>query len=281
MTQLTWNDTGARYFEAGVDRGVLYTFDGTGVAWNGLTAVTESPSGGEPTPYYLDGVKYLNVAASKEFGGTIEAFTYPEEFSEYDGWVILDNGLAADEQQRKPFGLSYRTRLGNDISGTDHGYKIHIIYNALAAPTESAYSTLSDDLDPISFSWSITTKPGRAISSSNLSPLSHVVIDSTKTNPTQLRFIEEVLYGTETQAARLITFEEIFDFFEHPMVTLTIQPDLVDGLASLLESETVFGDLRGRINEGLYVAADNSRLVEKSTPGLYLLASSGYYFVGP
>jgi hypothetical protein len=285
MAELIWNNVGQRYFETGIDRGVLYVSDGTGVAWNGLTSVTESPSGGEPTPYYIDGEKYLNVASRKEFGGTIEAFTYPDEFSEYDGWVTLDNGIMVDEQRRKSFGLSYRTRQGNDIDGFDHGYKLHLIYNALAAPTESAYETLNDDVEPLTFSWSFTTTPIRVVSNGNLIPLSHVVINSTKTNPTQMRFIEEYLYGTPSQtlivegyiyvspgqAPMLPTLEEIFSLFENPMVTLVIHENPVTGISTSSESITVLGDLRGRMNEGLYVMADNSRLIETSASGLYTL----------
>lgn len=281
MPQLTWNEIGDRHFEVGVDRGVLYTSDGTGVAWNGLTAVTESPSGGEPTPYYLDGIKYINVSSRKEFGGTIEAFTYPDEFAEYDGWALLDHGISVDEQKRKSFGLSYRTGLGNDVDGQEHGYKIHLIYNALAAPTESAYSTLGDDVDPTMFSWGFTTTPGRAVSSVSLAPLSHIVIDSTKTNPTQLRFIEEYLYGTATQTPMLPTLELVFGLFENPLVTLNIQANPATGISPLIESDSVVGDLIGKMNEGLYTRAYDSRLLETSTPGLYILANPGSYLLGP
>lgn len=255
MTQLIWNEVGDRIFETGVDRGVLYTSDGTGIVWNGLTAVTESPSGGESTPYYIDGVKYLNVSGRKEFSGTIEAWTYPDEFAEYDGWAVLDNGISVDEQRRKPFNLSYRTRLGNDISGQDYGYKIHLVYNALANPTESAYSTVGEEVEPMTFSWAFSTLPAKAISTTPLAPMSHIVIDSTKTNPTQLRYIEDILYGTDTQVPRLLTLDEIFGLFENPIETFWIQADPVTGLSLLIASNTTDGDLKGRRNEGLYVAA--------------------------
>lgn len=279
MAQLIWNEIGDRHFEVGIDRGVLFTYDERGVPWNGLISVTESPSGGEPTPYYLDGVKYLNVASRKEFSGTIEAFTYPEEFAEHEGWVILENGLAADEQKSRPFGLSYRTRIGNDVDGYEHGYKIHLIYNALAAPSESSYSTLGTEIDPLNFSWSFTTMTRKATSlgNVNLDPLSHVVIDSTKTNATQMRFIEEWIYGSTTHSPTMPSLGQIFDLFERPLVTLIIQSDPSTGITPLIASESVNGDLRGRLSEGLYVMADNSRLLEKSTPGFFILANPGFY----
>lgn len=287
MPQLTWNDIGDRHFELGVDRGVLYISDGTGVAWNGLTSVKETPSGGDATPYYIDGVKYLNVAARKEFSGVIDAFTYPDEFSQFDGWTDIDNGISVDEQRRASFGLSYRTGLGNDIDGQDHGYKIHLVYNALAAPTQSPYLSMADNADPLVFSWIFTTTPVKSTSNTNLVALSHVVIDSTKTNPTQLRFIEQYLYGMPGyttlregymyvypgQTPLLPSLEDLFDFFANPMVTLNVQAAPVTGLSSLLDSDSVIGDLRGRLNEGLYVAADSSRLIESSTSGLYTLES--------
>lgn len=279
MPQLVWNETGTRLFEAGVDRGVLYTSDGTGVAWNGLLAVKESPSGGEPTAYYLDGVKYLNTASRKEFQGSIEAYTYPDEFAEYDGWEILDNGLAVDEQQRKPFGLSYRTLLGNDIAGQDLGYKIHLVYNALATPTEKEYSTISEELDPLTFSWDFTTTPVKA---EGLTPLSHLVVDSTKTNPTQLRFIEDYIYGKESetyitdnyvfvipgQEPRLPSLGDILGWFADPLLTLNLVPHETTGIATSFKSMTVKGDLRGRYGVGIYERGDDSRLVELITSNL-------------
>jgi hypothetical protein len=271
MTELIWNNTGERYFEAGVDRGVFYASDGKGVAWNGLISVKESPSGGEPTPYYMDGVKYLNIAGRKEFVGSIEAYTYPEEFSEYDGWVDLNNGLVVDEQQRKAFGLSYRTLIGNDIDSTDHGYKIHIVYNVLAAPTEREYSTMGDQDDPLTFNWDFTTTPGKPDPTLNLAPWAHFIIDSRKTNPTQMRFIEGYLYGTASREPQLPTLEQMYILFENPLATYRIQYDSVTGLSYLIESDTVNGDLRGRITNGLYVLGDYTHLNETFTAGLNTL----------
>lgn len=272
MTALIWNNVGERYFEAGVDRGVFYGTDGVGVAWNGLISVKESPSGGDPIPYYIDGIKYLNISGRKEFKGTIEAYTYPEEFAEYDGWVDLNNGLVVDEQQRKPFGLSYRTGVGNDVDGIDHGYKIHVIYNALASPTERSYQTMGDDNEPLEFSWDFTTTPGKPDPTLSLAPWAHFVIDSRKTNPTQMRFIEGYLYGTAGRAPKLPTLEQMYILFENPLLTLTIQPDPVNGLATLLESKTVVGDLRGRTTgPGWFVAGDYTRLNETVNYGVYSL----------
>jgi len=272
MTALIWDNVGERYFETGIDRGVFYGTDGLGVAWNGLISVKESPSGGASKPYYIEGVKYLNVPTKKEFAGSIEAYTYPDVFSEYDGWATLPHGLAVDEQPRKPFNLSYRTGVGNDTEGIEHGYKIHLVYNVLASPSAAEYNTLGEDLEPSTFSWNFTTTPIRP-PSGLLRPISHVVIDSKKTNPTQLLFIEQYLYGTDSRPPTLPTLDELFSLFENPMVTLIIQPDPVTGISQLVESDTVRGDLRGRLNEGIYVRGDFSRLFESTTAGIFTLES--------
>lgn len=283
MTQLVWNDSGERFFEAGVDRGVLYQTDGFGVVWNGLTAVTEAPSGAEAIPYYLDGVKYLNIAGLEEFSGTIEAFTFPDEFSEYDGTVVI-GGLNAHQQLRKSFGLSYRTKLGNDISGTDHAYKIHIVYNALATPSEKQYITLGQDLEPLNFSWSFTTTPEIPNSLTKVLPLAHISIDSTQTTPLQMRLIEDILYGVkgfskiygeyfydfQDQIARLPSLDEVFDIFERPWRALEIISNTVTGLSPIHDTKTAQGDLIGVASEGLYKIPIDSRLVPVK-PGVYSL----------
>lgn len=271
MSKLVWDEVGTRVFETGVDHGVLYTEDGTGVAWNGLSSVKENPSGTGVTPYYLDGVKYLNVASRKEFGGQIEAYTYPDEFNEYDGWWSLESGLGMDEQPRKSFCFSYRTLIGNDINGVGSGYKIHVIYNALAIPSDRDYSSMSDETEPLMFSWSFTTTPESVISNSVQLPLSHVTIDSRKTNPTQLRLIEAALYGTDNTPARLIPLQDILVMFEKPTDTLIMVADPVTGLTRLFESESTVGDLRGQLAEGLHSLGDGTRLVEMATPGLNML----------
>lgn len=270
MTQLIWNKTGERYFEAGVDHGVLYLEDGTGIVWNGLIAVTRSPSGGERPGVYIDGVKHLGSVRSKELNGSIEAYTYPDEFSKYDG-IVETKGISIYHQKRKAFGLSYRTRLGNDLIGDQYGYRIHLVYNALAEPSDRDYESLGDDLDAITFSWDFSTMPNRAVIHTEIRPTSHIFVDSTKTNATQLRFIEEYLYGTESQTPKLPTIDKLLTWFKDPLVTLRITPNATTGMASVVESKTVIGDVRGRKGEGLYVIADGSRLVQTATEGLYTL----------
>lgn len=197
MSKLVWDQTGERYYETGVKMGVLYpqSASGTypkGVAWNGLTAVTESPSGAEATPLYADDVKYLNLYSAEEFGATIEAYTYPDEFAECDGSAELTTGVTIGQQKRKAFGLCYRTTIGNDTDGNDHGYKIHIIYGAMASPSEKAYATINDSPEAITFSWEITTTP---VSVSGFKPTASVTIDSTKVDGTKLKQLEAILYG--------------------------------------------------------------------------------------
>lgn len=204
MAALTWDAVGERFYETGVDRGVLYLpTDGEyddGVAWNGLVSVTESPSGAEPSPQYADNIKYLNLVSAEEFGGTIEAFTYPEEFGQCDGTAFPEVGVAVGQQTRKTFGLSYRTRVGNDVDGTDHGYKLHLIYGALAAPSEKAYSTINDSPEAITFSWEITTTP---VSVTDLKPTATITIDSTKVASEDLTALETLLYGDESNEPSL------------------------------------------------------------------------------
>lgn len=199
MAKITWDKTGERLYETGVDHGVLYllqnngTYD-KGVAWNGLTAVTESPSGAEPNPLYADNIKYLNLLSTEEFGATIEAYTYPDEFAQCDGSASLTDGVMAGQQKRKTFGLCYRTVIGNDIDGNDHGYKLHFIYGALAAPSEKAYNTINDSPEAITFSWEISTTP---VEVTGFKPMASVTIDSTKADPTKLAALEVILYGKD------------------------------------------------------------------------------------
>jgi hypothetical protein len=214
MTELTWGNYGERYFETGVDRGVLYIPGEDGVAWNGLVSVNESPDGGESTPYYIDGVKYANRSAPEEYKATIEAYTYPDEFARCDGSASIDQeskGLLATQQGRKPFGFSYRTRLGNDDLATNFGYKIHIVYNALAAPSEKSYQSTSDEPEALSFSWAITTTP--IIVSSSGAYGSHLVIDTKTTWPWVVEALEQLLYGTEDTPPTLPTPQELIDLF--------------------------------------------------------------------
>lgn len=195
---LTWDAVGERFYETGTKMGVIYpeAADGTypkGYAWNGLTAVTESPSGADATALYADDIKYLNLRAAEEFGATIEAYSYPDEFAECDGTAIATDGVYLGQQVRKPFGFTFRSTLGNDTSMNDYGYKLHLIYNATASPSERSYSTINDSPDAISFSWELTTTP---IAVTGYKPISNIVIDSTKVDSTKLATLEQILYGT-------------------------------------------------------------------------------------
>ena len=214
MAKIEWDKTGERFYETGVKNGVLYVqVDGTypkGVAWNGLTAVTESPSGAEATPLYADDIKYLNLLSAEEFGATIEAYTYPDEFAECDGSASLATGVMIGQQARKTFGLCYRTTIGNDTDGNDHGYKLHIIYGALAAPSEKAYATINDSPEAITFSWEVTTTP---VNVTGAKPTASITIDSTKATPEKLTALEKILYGDAEVEARLPLPDEIKDIF--------------------------------------------------------------------
>ena len=198
MAKIEWDKTGERLYETGVKNGVLYVQEGgtypKGIAWNGLTAVTESPSGAEATPLYADDIKYLTLLSTEEFGATIEAYTYPDEFAECDGSASLATGVMIGQQARKTFGLCYRTTIGNDIDGNDHGYKLHIIYGALAAPSEKAYATINDSPEAITFSWEVTTTP---VNVTGAKPTASITIDSTKADPTKLAALEDILYGKD------------------------------------------------------------------------------------
>lgn len=197
--ELKWDETGERLFETGVNKGVVYPQDAAGayplgVAWNGLTGVTESPSGAEATPVYADNIKYLNLISAEEFGATVEAYTYPDEFAECDGSAELAVGVKVNQQKRKAFGLSYRTALGNDVDAADHGYKLHLIYGAMAAPSEKAFATINDTPEAITFSWELTTTP---VAVTGMKPTASMEIDSTKVDPTALANLEAILYGAE------------------------------------------------------------------------------------
>lgn len=211
MPKLVWDKTGERFYETGVKQGVLYPQEagGTypkGVAWNGLTAVTESPSGAESTALYADDIKYLNLMSAEEFGATIEAYTYPEEFAACDGSASLATGVNIGQQKRTAFGLCYKTTIGNDTDGSDHGYKLHIIYGAMASPSEKAYASINDSPEAITFSWEVTTTP---VAVDGFKPTASITIDSTKADPTALAKLEDELYGTNEKEAHLPLPNEI------------------------------------------------------------------------
>lgn len=204
MSKLVWDAVGERYYETGVKKGVLYVMEGgtygKGVAWNGLTAVTETPSGAEATPLYADDIKYLNLMSNEEFGGTIEAYTYPDEFKACNGEGELAAGVSIGQQTRKAFGFCYRTVLGNDVDENDHGYKLHLVYGAKASVSEKAYSTINESPEPITFSWEFTTTP---VEVDGFKPTSIVTIDSTKVDASKLAALEAKLYGSEDEEPAL------------------------------------------------------------------------------
>ena len=218
MAKLVWDESGKRIYETGVQKGVLYVQNegGTypkGVAWNGLTAVTESPSGAEATPLYADDIKYLELRSAEEFGATIEAYTYPEEFEACDGSASLAKGVSIGQQDRKAFGLCYRTVVGNDVQGNAHGYKLHLIYGAVASPSEKAYATVNDSPEAVTFSWEITTTP---VEIEGFKPTASITIDSTKVNPTKLAELEKKLYGDTSTEAQLPLPSEVKTIFAEP-----------------------------------------------------------------
>ena len=211
MAKLVWDESGKRVYETGVRKGVLYVQGENGeyqkgVAWNGLTAVTESPSGAEPTALYADDIKYLELFSAEEFGATIEAYTYPAEFEACDGSASLGEGVTIGQQDRKAFGLCYRTIVGNDVKGNENGYKLHLIYGAKAKPSEKAYATVNDSPEAVTFSWEVTTTP---VNVAGFKPTASVTIDSTKIQPEKLKLIEDKLYGTASEEATLPLPDEI------------------------------------------------------------------------
>ena len=211
MSKIVWDQTGERLYETGVDHGVLYPIQETGeyslgVPWNGLTGVTESPSGAEATPLFADNIKYLNLVSAEDFGCTIEAYTYPDEFALCDGSASIAQGVNIGQQARKVFGLSYRTIVGNDVDSNAHGYKLHLIYGCLAAPSEKSYATVNDSPEAITFSWEVTSTP---VNVTGFKPTACVTIDSTKADPTKLAELEAALYGTDDKEAYLPLPDEI------------------------------------------------------------------------
>lgn len=226
MTKLVWDQTGQRFFETGVDHGVLYIPDNTGayvngVAWNGLTSVSETPTGAEPNAQYADNIKYLNLFSAEEFGATIEAFTYPDEFAQFDGLSVPTPGLTVGQQSRKVFGLAYRTRIGNDVDGDSHGYKLHLIYGCQASPSEKAYNTINDTPEAITFSWEISTTP---VAVENHRPTSVLTIDSTKVDAGTLEALEQILYGDVAVSPRLPLPDTVIGMFSGSVVK--VSPDV-------------------------------------------------------
>ena len=216
MARLIWDEVGQRFFETGVKNGVLYVQDndGTyknGVVWNGLTAVTESPSGAEETPLYADDVKYLTLRSAEEFGATVEAYTYPQEFEECDGSAAIAAGVTIGQQARRAFGLCYRTSVGNDIQGQNFSYKLHLIYGCTVAPSEKSYSTINDNPEAITFSWELSTVP---VPVDGFSPTASLVIDASKVDEGKMQLLEDALFGDETNEAKLLLPNEIMEMLK-------------------------------------------------------------------
>ena len=211
MAKIVWDAVGDHIFETGVRNGVLYLKDAqgaynTGVAWNGLTSVSESPEGAEPTDLYADDIKYLSLMSAENFKATIEAYTYPVEFEECDGFATIAKGVVIGQQSRKPFGLCYRTSIGNDTDGNEHGYKLHIVYGCQASPSEKQYSTINDSPDAVTFSWEVSTTP---VNVNGKKPTATLIIDSTKADKAKLTALEAILYGSEQDEPRLPMPDEI------------------------------------------------------------------------
>lgn len=246
MTKLSWGETGERFYEGGIDRGVLYDSNhDNGVSWNGLTSVAESPVGGEPRSYYLDGINYLNVATRDTFEATISAFYSPPEFDACDGSVMISRGLFATQQRRKSFGLSYRTKVGNDVDGLDHGYKIHLIYNALASPSARSFSTLTTNPEAAPLSWKITTK---AISFGESSPTAHLIVDTLKARQENVIMLEDMLYGTDSTIPHMPLPQAVLTLFNDEGFVIDggpvpePQPDIYDsGFPTTVQTEVYIG----------------------------------------
>lgn len=240
MTRVQWDQIGERRYETGVDRGVLYIPNGAGVyingyAWSGLTAVTQSPSGAEPTPTYADNMKYLVLMSREEFAGTIEAYTYPDEFAQCDGTALPLPGVAIGQQTRKTFGFCYRTRLGNDVEFEDYGYKLHLVYGALATPSEKAHATINETPEAVTFSWEFSTTPVdipglNPVTNKPYKPSAILTITSTEVDSTALAALEDILYGTEGVDPRLPTPAEVLALFDGTILTATpTEPAFVQG----------------------------------------------------
>ena len=292
MPKILWDQAGERLYETGVDRGVLYipnnvgVYD-TGFAWNGLTTVTESPSGAEATPQYADNIKYLNLVSVEDFGGTIEAYTYPKKFEQCDGTSSPSVGISVGQQRRKSFGLGYRTLVGNDIAGTDFGYKVHLVYGALATPSEKARATVNDSPEALSFSWGFSTTsvdiPGLDVDGIAFKPSSKLTIDSTTVPNAKLLLLEDILYGTAALTPRLPLPAEVFALFANSQTIVTVIAPTATA-AGVITIPTVTGVVYRRADTNAVVAggstvtisAINASLTIKAAPasGLFTFSAA-------
>jgi hypothetical protein len=281
--KLAWDATGQRLYETGVDRGVLYIpnngiYD-NGVAWNGLTTVTESPSGAEATALYADNIKYLNLYSAEEFGATIEAYTYPDEFLQFDGVASPEVGVNVGQQNRGTFGLSYRTLVGNDIEGQSFGYKIHLVYGATASPSEKAYGTVNDSPEAITFSWELTTVPV-PVDGTDLKPTSIITIDSTKVDAGALEALEDILYGTDLVDPRLPLPAEVIALFSGTITEVSPTEPTFNSGTGAITIPSVTGvtyrraDTNAVVTGTVTIATPGDSLIIKAFP------NSGYVFDG-
>ncbi len=279
MSVLTWDQIGERLYETGVDRGVLYIPDAggvydTGFAWNGLTTITDSPTGAEVTKTYADNIAYLSLLSLEELNVTIEAYTYPDEFAECDGSATPQAGVSLGQQTRKRFGLAYRTRLGNDLEGADHGYKLHLLYGCLAAPSEKAYASINDSPEAITFSWEVTTIP---VEVSGFKPTASLTIDSTKVDSDALDDLEAFLYGTVGTDPSLPTPAEVLAIFSGTLTEATPTAPTYSSSTDLITIPTVTGviyTIDGVVVTGTYGPITANKLV-KARPDV------GYKFPVP
>lgn len=279
MVKLQWDATGERRFETGVSKGVLYRQTGgiynLGVAWNGLTAVTESPSGAEATAIYADNIKYLNLVSAEEFGGTIEAYMSPPEFDECDGSASPVAGVAVGQQARKTFGLSYQTRVGNDLLGADFGYKIHLVWGALAAPSEKAFATINDTPEAMTLSWEFSTSP---VSVTGLKPTAIMTIDSTKVNAAALAALEDILYGTAGSTPRLPLPDEVVALFSGTVTEVSPQVPGFTAATGVITIPSQTGvvyrraDTNAVVKGTVTIASSGQSLLIRATP------AAGYKF---
>jgi len=275
MTTLTWDQVGERLYETGVDHAVLYIPDSGGAyadgyAWNGITAITESPSGAEPTPVYADNIKYLNLVSVEEFGATVEAFTYPDEFGQCDGTSEPETGVLIGQQNRKTFGLSYRTLIGNDVDQTSYGYKLHLIYGALAAPSEKARSTVNETPEATPFSWAITTT---AVELVGFKPTAELTIDSTKVDSSSLNDLEDLLYGTVGTNASLPLPSTVVALFSGTVIEVFPTAPTYDVATDTITIPSIVGviyKISGEVVTGAVVITEDTVVTA--------VADSGYKF---
>jgi hypothetical protein len=264
MTRATWDVVGQRFFETGVDRGMLYLPDpntgiyDSGFAWSGLTTVTESPSGAEPNPQYADNIKYVNLQSYEEYGGSIEAFTYPEEFAQCDGSAAIEAGVYLGQQTRQMFGFSWRSRLGNDLKGPDYGYKLHLVYGALATPSEKAHATLNDSPEATALSWDFTTTPVDVgtINSVEYKPSAYMCIESPKVSSADLSDLEDFLYGTVGTDPSLPLPAAVYAIFAGGLTTVTPTAPTYNSSTDEVTIPTITGITYRRMDTGAVVTGN-------------------------